>query len=123
MKIEVEDDPKIILNKLFQLNIEQLQEEINFANSISDKLAERLNKPHNREAYYFKWLYEYALSINPNYTKTKVRNIVKRVLAYYKEQNEAWQRDHSIKGKRLVYVMPKWDNLYKQYLDVKELFE
>jgi len=85
MKIEVEDDPKIIVDKLFQLYIEQLQEEINFANAISNELAIRLNKTHNHTAYYFKPLYEYALSINQNYTKTKVKKIVKKILIYYKK--------------------------------------
>jgi hypothetical protein len=37
--------------------------------------------------------------------------------------NEAWQRDHSIKGKRLVYVMPEWDYLYREYLEIKDLLE
>jgi len=105
VKIEVEDDPKIILDKLFQLYIEQLYEEINFANAISNELAIRINKIHNRTAYYFKPLYEYALSINQNYTKTKVKKIVNKDLTYYRKQNEAWQKDHSIKGKRLVYII------------------
>ena len=96
MKIEAEDDSNII-DKLFQLYIEQLYEEINFANAISNELAIRINKTHNRTAYYFKPLYEYALSINQNYTKTKVKEIVKMVLKYYKDQNEAWQKDHSVK--------------------------
>jgi len=121
MKVEVEDSK--IVEKLFGLYIERLQEEINFANAISNEFVRKNNEIRNRTVYYFKWLYEYALSINPNYTKTKVRKIVNQILTYYKEQNETWQKDHSFKGKRLVYVMPEWDQLYEQYLEVRELLE
>jgi hypothetical protein len=122
MKIELENDSKII-DKLFRLYIEQLQEEINFANAISNEFVRKNAEIRNRTVYYFKWLYEYAFSINPNYTKTKVKKIVNQILTYYKEQNKAWQKDHSIKGKRLVYVMPKWDKLFEQYSEVKDILE
>jgi len=40
MKIELEDDSNII-DKLFRLYIEQLQEEINFANAISNEFCQK----------------------------------------------------------------------------------
>jgi hypothetical protein len=123
LKIKIEDDPQETLKKLFELYIKQMQEEINFANAISNEFVRKNKEMRGKGVYSFKWLYEYALSINSNYTKTKVKEIVKRILEYYKEQNEAWQRDHSIKGKRLVYVMPEWDYLYREYLEIKDLLE
>jgi len=123
MKIEVEDDPKIVVDKLFGLYVEHLQEENNFKNKISNEFVRKNTEMHGKDVYQFKWLYEYALSINQTYTKQKVKEIVIEILMYYQKEHERCLKNHSHEGRKAVYVMPKWDYLYKQYLEVKELFE